>query len=93
MQPSVKLVPNPVCVLREEFDEWALLYNPDTAVAVGLNPTAVTTWKLLDGRLTAAEVAEAVVSRYAGTPADAGREVLELLDALADGGFVGPRGG
>jgi hypothetical protein len=38
-----------VVVLREEFDEWAVLYNPDTADAVGINPVGVAIWKLLDG--------------------------------------------
>ncbi len=28
----------PVADLREEFDDWAVLFNPDTAQAVGINP-------------------------------------------------------
>ena len=29
---------NPVISLREEFDDWALLFNPDTGRVVGLTP-------------------------------------------------------
>ena len=43
-------IANPVCVLREEFDDWAVLFNPDTADAVGINPVGVAVWKLMDGR-------------------------------------------
>ena len=52
MSPTDKPVANPVVVLREEFDDWALLFNPDTAEAVGINPLGVAVWKLLDGRHT-----------------------------------------
>jgi hypothetical protein len=43
-------VANPLIVLREEFDDWAILFDPDTGNAFGLNPTGVFIWKLLDGK-------------------------------------------
>jgi hypothetical protein len=43
-------IANPTVVLREEFDDWAILFNPDTAEAVGTNPVGVAVWKLMDGR-------------------------------------------
>ena len=36
-----KPIANPIVVLREEFDDWAVLFNPDSAVAVGINTTTV----------------------------------------------------
>lgn len=36
---------NPIVVLREEFDDWAILFNPDTDAAVGINPVGVGAWK------------------------------------------------
>ena len=50
-------IADPAVVLREEFDDWAVLFAPDTGNAVGLNPTGVAIWKLLDGRRTVAEIA------------------------------------
>ena len=44
-----KLIVNPSVVLREEFDDWAILFNPDSANAVGINPVGVAVWKLMDG--------------------------------------------
>jgi len=88
MQIDSKLVANPVVVLREEFDDWAVLYNPDTAEAVGLSPTGVTVWKLLDGERTVEEVTGAATLMYAEVPASAGDEVRALLEQFAEGGFA-----
>ncbi len=46
---SEKPIANPSVVLREEFDDWAVLFDPDTGRGFGLNPTGVYLWKLLDG--------------------------------------------
>ena len=43
---------NPNVLLREEFDDWAILYDPDTGHGFGLNPMGVYLWKLLDGEHT-----------------------------------------
>lgn len=43
-------IANKMAVLREEFDDWAILFDPDTGNAFGLNPTSVFIWKLLDGK-------------------------------------------
>ena len=45
-----KTIANPIVVLRKEFDDWAVLFNPDTAEAVGVNPVGVAIWELLTGK-------------------------------------------
>jgi len=75
-------------VLREEFDDWAVLFNPDTGDAVGLNPTGVAIWKLLDGRRTVAELAADLPEHINGVPPDALAQTLECVRALAVQGFV-----
>lgn len=87
--PDAVLVANPVVVLREEFDDWAVLYNPDTAEAVGLNPVGVAVWKLVDGRRTVAAIAAAVLDRYDAVPPEAPAEIAAFIGRLAAGGFVG----
>ena len=44
------LLANPVAVLREEFEDAAVLFDPDTGEGYGLNPVGVFIWKLLDGK-------------------------------------------
>ena len=46
---------NPTVVLREEFDDWAILFDPDTNVTLGINPMGVYIWKCLDGKHTVME--------------------------------------
>lgn len=50
MKHSDKPIANPIVVLREEFDDWAVLFNPDTADVVGINPVGVAVWKWMDGQ-------------------------------------------
>ena len=49
MQDHNKPAANPFIVLREEFEDSAILYNPDSGSTFGLNPLGVFIWKRLDG--------------------------------------------
>ena len=89
MDLSSVLYQNPVVVLREEFDEWAVLYNPDTAAAVGINPIGVAIWKAVDGRRTGAQVIEAVLEGYEEIPGTATDEVTQFITQLTADGFIG----
>ena len=80
---------NPSVVLREEFDDWAVLYNPDTAEAAGINPVGVAVWKLLDGRRTAVEVAASIREQFKGVPGTADEEIAAFVRDLAEKGFIG----
>lgn len=82
-------IANPVAVLREEFDDWAVLFNPDTAAAVGINPVGVAVWKQLDGRHDLPEIITEVQARFAEVPGTAEGEIKAFIDQLAQQGFVG----
>ena len=49
MEDDDKPIANPFILLREEFDDWAVVFDPDTGHGFGLNPTGVYVWKVLDG--------------------------------------------
>jgi len=89
MNPSTKPVRNPIVVLREEFDDWAVLFHPDTADAVGINPVGVEVWKRLDGQRTLAEIVAEVGALFDEVPDTVLDEMSAFLDDLAKGGFVG----
>ena len=82
-------VTNPVVVLREEFDDWAVLFNPDTAYALGVNPVGVAVWKLLDGKRSLGEVVALLKDSFEGVPSTVEAEVLAFADELARHGFIG----
>ena len=80
---------NPLVVLREEFDDWAILFNPDTADAVGINPIGVTIWKQMDGTRTVAQLINQVRGTFADVPETVDAEIAAFVDDLTQKGFVG----
>jgi SynChlorMet cassette protein ScmD len=68
-----KAVANISIVLREEFDNWAILFDPDTGNTFGLNPIGVLIWKHLDGHHTLDEITEKI------------REVAEVIPSDVTG--------
>jgi SynChlorMet cassette protein ScmD len=89
MTLSDKPFANPGVVLREEFDDWAVLFNPDTADAVGINPVGVTIWKLMDGTCRIEEIVKTLAERFANVPETALQEVATFVEELTQLGFVG----
>ncbi len=82
-------VANPLIVLREEFDDWAILFDPDTGKAFGLNPTGVFVWKLLDGRHDAGAIAERVREEAEDVPEDAPKQIGDFIRNLEQQGLAG----
>lgn len=82
-------IANPVVVLREEFDDWAILFNPDTADAVGTNPVGVAVWKLMDGKHMIEEIIVEIEDQFADVPDAASQDVLAFIKDLTKRGFVG----
>ena len=85
-----KTIVNPVVVLRKEFDDWAVLFNPDTAEAVGINPVGVAIWEMLDGKNSLEDITALVKNDFADVPGSAAHEVQTFIDDLTERGFVGP---
>ena len=81
-------IANPAVVLREEFDDWAVLFNPDTAAAVGVNPVGVAVWKSLDGKRSIDDIVSDVAKRFEGVPEAAAEEIASFIDALAEQGYI-----
>lgn len=89
MNATDKPIANPVVVLREEFDDWAVLFNPDTADALGTNPVGVAVWKRMDGRRTVAEIVADVQNGFDGASESVSKEIDAFVSALANLGFAG----
>lgn len=89
MEASPRPVASPIAVLREEFDDWGVLFNPDTAEAYGINPVAVAAWKMMDGAHSIQEICTAIGEGFANVPENVGEEIKALVDDLETRGFVG----
>jgi SynChlorMet cassette protein ScmD len=82
-------VANPLIVLREEFDDWAILFDPDTGNAFGLNPTGVFIWKLLDGKHDTDAIIRRLREEADEVPEDAIEHARQFIASLEQQGLVG----
>jgi SynChlorMet cassette protein ScmD len=89
MNQTDRPIANPIVVLREEFDDWAVLFNPETADAVGTNPVGVAVWKRMDGTKNLADIVSEIKNSFEDTPDAAFKEIAAFVNTLAENGFVG----
>ena len=89
MEPNDKPIANPLVVLREEFDDWAILFDPDTGDAFGLNPTGVYLWKLLDGAHSIDDMLESLRQDAEGIPDEVYDHLSEFIAELVKQGLAG----
>ena len=89
MNATDKPIANPVVVLREEFDDWAVLFNPDTADALGTNPVGVAVWKCMDGKRTVADIVADIRAGFTGAPETVSKDIETFVNALSNLGFAG----
>ena len=89
MNQTDKPIANPIVVLREEFDDWAVLFNPDTAAAVGTNPVGIAVWKRMDGKRSLVEIVAEIKTSFEDAPEAALEEITAFVSKLAEQGFVG----
>ena len=89
MELSNKPVANPVVLLREEFDDWAVLFDPDTGNAFGLNPTGVFVWKCLDGSRTVGDILNTLQENCKEVPDEAEQHLNNFILNLSEQGLVG----
>lgn len=89
MNQTDRPIVNPSVVLREELDDWAILFNPDTADAVGTNPVGVAVWKRMDGMRSLKEIVLEIKTGFKDIPEAVLEEVTAFVDELAEQGYVG----
>lgn len=89
MHAGDKPTANPHVVFREEFDDWAVLFNPDTGRGFGLNPTGMYVWKSLDGRRTIDEIILTVRRDLLDVPESACDDLEAFVAALVAEGLAG----
>ena len=80
---------NPLLVLREEFDDWAVLFDPDTGNGFGLNPVSVFVFNCLDGKHTLKDIYVELCENIDEVPEDAVKDIEEFVDVLLKKGYAG----
>ncbi len=89
MTSTDKPVANPLLVFREEFDDWAILFDPETGKGFGLNPVSAFIWKRLDGTHSELDILRELRDNAENVPEEAGEHLKQFIRDLVDRGFVG----
>jgi SynChlorMet cassette protein ScmD len=80
---------NKSIVLREELDDWAILFDPDTGATYILNPVSVFIWKRLDGKHTAIDIQNELLQVFRNVPENAEIFIQKFLKELIEEGYAG----
>lgn len=89
MNDNERPMANSNVVLREEFDDWAVLFDPDTGEAFGMNPLSVFIWKQINGKNSLADIMGKVSQSCDDVPSDAREHIARFMDQLVAKGLIG----
>ncbi len=90
MAETNKPVTNSSIVFREEFDDWAVLFDPDSGEAYGLDPVGVFIWKRFDGNHTPEDILNELREECEdGIPAEASDHIAAFIEDLSQKGLIG----
>jgi SynChlorMet cassette protein ScmD len=84
---------NSSVVLREEFDDCALLYNPDKIEVFCLNQVGVFLWKRFDGRHSIEDILKELRSGCSDVPEDVDEHLRSFIEDLAQRGLINASAG
>ena len=84
-----KPVANPLIVLRVEFDDWGILFDPDTGDGFTINPVGIFIWKKLDGKHTLQDIITELKKECEEVPEDVEKDCKEFLEEVIKRGLAG----
>ncbi len=80
---------NSQIVFREEFDDWAVLFDPDTGDSFGMNPVSSFIWKKLDGKHTLDDILVELHKCCKDVPDEADEHMKTFVEELIEKGYAG----
>ncbi len=89
LEINTRPVANPMAVFREEFDDWAVLFDPDTGGAFGVDPVGALIWKHLDGNHTIGDMLAIIQEQCHGVTDEAETQIQEFVQSLLSKGLAG----
>ena len=90
-QPEGKYVQGGHVVLRQEFDDWGILFDADSGEGYAVDPVAVFIWQQFDGSKTVADIIGLVKENFAEVPDDATlvADGEKFINQLVEQGLIG----
>lgn len=89
MNSNGRYLANPNIVLRIEFDDWGILFDPETGKSKGINPTGILIWQKLDGTKSKEQILSELAEECEdGVPDSASEDFDSFISSLRDFGYV-----
>lgn len=85
---SQRPLASPDIVLREEFEDWALLFSPASGKMYGIGPVGIFVWKRLDGAHTVDDIVCDMEKFFLDVPEESVTQVCLFVQCLKDQGFL-----
>ncbi|HAJ27547.1 MAG TPA: SynChlorMet cassette protein ScmD [Syntrophus sp. (in: bacteria)] len=82
------VIANPLVILREEFDDRAILFDPETGNTFGVNPIGVLVWKQLDGLHSIDDIADIVREKAEAVPSEVISHINNFVITAVDLGLA-----
>lgn len=80
---------NPEIVYREDFDDWAVLFDPDNAETYGLDETSSFIWKQINGKNSIEDIVRLLPEEFEDIPDNVTELVEKFIDDMEKNGLVG----
>ncbi len=80
---------NPEVILRDDFEEAAVLFNPTDGKTFSLNKTGLVIWRHLDGKHNVDQIAVEVSNQCSDVSDNVKNHISSLIDMLVDKGLAG----
>ena len=88
MAEHIKYRANPVISFKDEGDEGAVLYNPDTDKCIIINVVGSTVWQYLEEPRTPDEIIFMLTENFSGVDAEKARKDLESFIKTIEEDFI-----
>jgi SynChlorMet cassette protein ScmD len=84
-----KPILNPDAVLRQESDDWAVLFDPDSGEAYALDSVGVFIAQRLDGNKSIMQIVRELGEFFENIPPEADEHALAFVNSLLEKGMAG----
>lgn len=88
IETTWKLKLNPKLIIREESDDWSILYHLEDGDCFGLNPVSSRICSHLTGEFTIRQILDNVLAECINAPKEAPAEMLSFIQDLWNKGYV-----
>jgi len=89
LSDSSRPIANPLAILRDDFDDWYVLFDPDLDTGFGLNAVGAFIWKRLDGQNTIQDIMAELRISCGSLPDGAEKIARDFVQNLVNSGLAG----